>query len=113
MTGGGRRSARSRVKSSADDNEDNLRRAKPNLKYRRDRSKDSTLLRIFNANLSIMIGLSILALLIIYFVISHVVNPVEEAQRPRVVTPFPAPKLMDLPMVGKVYYVLSFCYATF
>lgn len=98
MTGGGRRSARSRVKSSADDNEDNLRRAKPNLKYRRDRSKDSTLLRIFNANLSIMIGLSILALLIIYFVISHVVNPVEEAQRPRVVTPFPAPKLMDLPM---------------
>ncbi|OMO60462.1 Glycoside hydrolase, family 63, partial [Corchorus capsularis] len=101
MTGGGRRSARSRVKSSTDVNEDDdaLRRTKPNSKHRRDKSKDhGNALRILGANFKIMIFFTIVAGLIIFFLVSHLITPAaEEAQRPRVVTPFPAPKIMDLP----------------
>ncbi|XWS22745.1 hypothetical protein CRYUN_Cryun29cG0062800 [Craigia yunnanensis] len=99
MTGGGRRSARSRTKSSTDVNEDDgaFNKTKPNSKLRRVKIKDhGNALRILNANLKIMLGFSIVAALIIFFLVNHLINPAEEARRPRVVTPFPAPKIMDL-----------------
>ena len=102
MTGGGRRSARSRTKSSTDVNEDDdaFNKTKPNSKHRRVKIKDhGNALRILNANLKIMLGFSIVAALIIFFLVNHLINPAEEARRPRVVTPFPAPKMMDLPQV--------------
>ncbi|XVE85298.1 hypothetical protein DITRI_Ditri17bG0080500 [Diplodiscus trichospermus] len=101
MTGGGRRAARSRTRSSTDVNEedDALHRTKPNSKLRRAKTKDhGNALRILNANLKIMLGFSIVAAIIIFFLVNHLINPAEEAGRPRVVTPFPAPKIMDLPL---------------
>uniref|UniRef100_A0A2P2M3T4 Mannosyl-oligosaccharide glucosidase n=1 Tax=Rhizophora mucronata TaxID=61149 RepID=A0A2P2M3T4_RHIMU len=103
MTGSGRRSARSRIKSSTDDDDDggddSIRRTRqPNLKSLRDRSKRRhSSIGIFNIDLKIMLGVSVFALLIIFFLIQHLVKPAKELQRPRVVTPFPGPKLMDLP----------------
>ncbi|KAK0575137.1 hypothetical protein LWI29_034460 [Acer saccharum] len=96
MAGGSRRSARSRIKSSTDADEDEpLRNTRINSKNRRDSSNS---LRLFNVRLEIVLGFCILSFLVIFFLIRRLVNTVEENQRPRVVTPFPAPKLMDLPM---------------
>ncbi|KAG2706653.1 hypothetical protein I3760_05G113800 [Carya illinoinensis] len=99
MAGSGRTSARSRIKTGADadDIDNSLRNAKRNLKARKDRSRDHNYIRIFDVNLKVMLGISAFAFLVILFLIRHLVNPAEEARRPRVVTPFPAPKVMDLP----------------
>ncbi|KDP35806.1 hypothetical protein JCGZ_10442 [Jatropha curcas] len=98
MAGSGRRSARSRIKSSTDGSDDGLLGStKPNLKLRRDRTKDHNLIPIINVDLKIMLGIGVFSFLIIFFLIHNLIKPSEEAQRPRVVTPFPAPKIMDLP----------------
>ncbi len=105
MSGNGRRSARSRIKSATDaDEDDPLRKTKPNLKVRKDHRSTSTSrayspIRIFEVNLKVMLGLSVFAFFVIFFLIHRLVNQAEEAPRPRVVTPFPAPKVMDLPQV--------------
>ncbi|KAF5746454.1 mannosyl-oligosaccharide glucosidase GCS1 [Tripterygium wilfordii] len=99
MAGRGRRSARGRIKPSTDPGEDDSTgHKKPNLKRRRDGTRDQSLIRIFNVNVKFMLGLGILAFLIIVYVIRTLINPVEVADRPRVVTPFPAPKVMNLAM---------------
>ncbi|KAI4336596.1 hypothetical protein L6164_015105 [Bauhinia variegata] len=98
MTGSGRTSARSRIRSSADNNDDDsLRTVKPNLKLRKNRSKDRTSVPIFNVNFKVMLSISFIACFVILFLILHLVKPATDAQLPRVVTPFPAPKIMDLP----------------
>ncbi|XP_022725562.1 mannosyl-oligosaccharide glucosidase GCS1-like isoform X2 [Durio zibethinus] len=102
MTGGGRRSARSRGKTSTNVNEDEdkdaLHKTKPNSKLRRVKTQDhGNALRILNANLKAMLSFGIVATLIIFFLLNHLISPAEDARRPRVVTPFPAPKIMDLP----------------
>ncbi|KAK9276690.1 hypothetical protein L1049_006226 [Liquidambar formosana] len=98
MTGSGRRSARSRIKSSTDAIEDDsAHKTRPNHKLREDRSKDHSSIRIFNVNLKALLGIGVFSFSIVLFLIHHLIKPVEEAQKPRVVTPFPAPKLMDLP----------------
>ncbi|GKV16076.1 hypothetical protein SLEP1_g26782 [Rubroshorea leprosula] len=95
MTGDDRRGARSRIKSNEDDS---IGKIKPNLKLRQGRSRaDGRPLRILITNLKVVLGFSILAFLIIFFTIEHLMNQAEEAQTARVVTPFPAPKIMDLP----------------
>ncbi|GLT86659.1 hypothetical protein SLE2022_047820 [Rubroshorea leprosula] len=94
LTGGDRRGARSRIKSNEDGY---IGRIKPSLKLFRGRSRaNGRPLRILIANLEIVLGFSILAFLIIFFTIEHLMNQAEEAQTARVVTPFPAPKIMDL-----------------
>ncbi|GMI70826.1 glucosidase 1, KNOPF [Hibiscus trionum] len=100
MTGGGRSSARSRTKSSADVNEDGgaFNKTKPSSKLRRVKTKDhGNALRILNADLKIMLGIGIVSALIVFFLVNHLISSAEEARTPRVVTPFPAPKIMDLP----------------
>ncbi|KAJ8759076.1 hypothetical protein K2173_003314 [Erythroxylum novogranatense] len=101
MTGSSRRPARSRIKSSAhgeDDGSDaSIRRDKPNLKLRRDRSKHHSAIRIFDVDLRILIGIGATACVIIFFLIQRLVKPLEESTRPGVITPFPAPKLAKLP----------------
>lgn len=100
MSGTGRRSTRSRVNSSKhanandDDDDDVSLRRRPGL--RRGARNDSSI-RIFNVDLKIILGLSVVAFFAILFLIYNLINPVQQAQMPRVVTPFPAPKLMDLP----------------
>ncbi|XP_010531615.1 PREDICTED: mannosyl-oligosaccharide glucosidase GCS1 [Tarenaya hassleriana] len=98
MAGASRRGGRGRIKSpsTAEDDGDSLRRP---ASIRPGKGKDLTSIRVFKANLRILIGLCILGILGIYSV-SRVVNIGfdGESQTPRVITPFPAPKLMDLPM---------------
>ncbi|XP_039018132.1 mannosyl-oligosaccharide glucosidase GCS1-like [Hibiscus syriacus] len=100
MYGGGRRSARTRAKSSTDVNEDDdaFNKPKPTSKVRRVKTKDhGNALRVLNADLKIMLGIGIVSALIVFFFVNHLISSAEEARRPRVVTPFPAPKIMDLP----------------
>lgn len=98
MAGSSRSSARSRIKSTTDSGDDGaLRSTKPNFKKRRNRSEDHSLIRILNVDLKIILGIGVCSFLVIFFLINNLMKPVEQAQRPRVVTPFPAPKLMDLP----------------
>ncbi|XP_015894405.1 mannosyl-oligosaccharide glucosidase GCS1 isoform X2 [Ziziphus jujuba] len=103
MSGSGRKNARTRTRSSADASKDDdgddlsLRQPKPGFRPRRDRGRNQSSLRIFNVDLKVMLGLSVLAFFVILFVIYNLIKPAEEVQRPRVVTPFPAPKIMDLP----------------
>lgn len=105
MSGSGRKNARTRTRSSADASKDDdgddlsLRQPKPGFRPRRDRGRNQSSLRIFNVDLKVMLGLSVLAFFVILFVIYNLIKPAEEVQRPRVVTPFPAPKIMDLPQV--------------
>lgn len=106
MPGTGRRSTRSRVNSSKhanandDDDDDVSLRRRPNLRRRGARNDSS--IRIFNVDLKIILVLSVVAFFAILFLIYNLINPVQQAQMPRVVTPFPAPKLMDLPQVWNV-----------
>lgn len=97
MTGNGRRSsARSRIKSTTDAKEDGpLRNART---HRRNTSRDHTSLRLLNVNIKTLLGFTVFAFCIIWFLINRLVNPDQEPKTPRVITPFPAPKLMDLPM---------------
>ncbi|CAK9144298.1 unnamed protein product [Ilex paraguariensis] len=103
MTGSSRRTARSRIKSSTDvDNDDDRSvssiKTKPNLRLRRDRNKDQNFIQILDVNLKVLLCFGVMAFLFALYFISSLIQPIEEAQRPRVVTPFPAPRLMDLPM---------------
>ena len=101
MSGPGKRSnSRSRVKPSKhlndEENDDvSLRRRIPNRRPRNDSS-----IRIFTLDLKIALGLSVVAFFFVLFLIYNLINHVPQAQIPRVVTPFPAPKLMDLPQVS-------------
>ncbi|XP_057949553.1 mannosyl-oligosaccharide glucosidase GCS1 [Malania oleifera] len=98
MTGSGRKGARSRIKSSTDVHEnDPLRSRLPNLKLRKSASRDQSAIKIFNANLKALLVLGAFAFLIVVFLIYHLTESVEEDRKPRVVTPLPAPKIMDLP----------------
>ncbi|KAL3501025.1 hypothetical protein ACH5RR_035474 [Cinchona calisaya] len=101
MTGSSRRnSTRSRIKPAAEAGDDQSgSNVRSNVKPRSQREKDQSLLRIINASSKAFIGLGSLAALIAVLLIFRLVNTVEEPEKPRVVTPFPAPKLMDLPMV--------------
>ena len=73
---------------------------KPNSKLRRVKTKNhGNALQIVNADIKIILGFGIIAALIIFFLVNYLINPAEEARRPRVVTPFPSPKIMDLPQV--------------
>lgn len=102
MTGSGRRSARSRIKSSSTDpnDDDSLRRTNPYSKIRRGGARDRNSIPIFNASFKVMFGICSVAFFVILFIIHRIVNHTVEAQLPRVVTPFPAPKIMDLPQVN-------------
>lgn len=99
MAGSGRRSARSRTQpaTDADEKDASSRKTKPNVKTLKGRSRAHTGIRIFDVNLRVLLGLSVFAFSAIFFLIRYFVNSAEDASRPRAITPFPAPKLMDLP----------------
>ncbi|CAL5437572.1 unnamed protein product [Camellia sinensis] len=68
-----------------------------NPKLRKHRSRDHSLIRLLNVDLKVLLGFAIIAFLIVLFMIHRLIIAVEHPQKPRVVTPFPAPKIMDLP----------------
>ncbi|KAL7171700.1 hypothetical protein ACSBR2_036371 [Camellia fascicularis] len=61
------------------------------------RSRDHSLIRLLNVDLKVLLGFAIIAFLIVLFMIHRLIIAVDHPQKPRVVTPFPAPKIMDLP----------------
>ncbi|KAI8527967.1 hypothetical protein RHMOL_Rhmol12G0115200 [Rhododendron molle] len=86
MTGSGRRSARSRIKSSTDGGDDRslrIEKPKPHPQYRRDRNRDHSLIRIPSVNLKALLGFGIVLFLLVLFLIHHLINPVEGPQTPR------------------------------
>ncbi|CAN0896147.1 Mannosyl-oligosaccharide glucosidase GCS1 [Linum grandiflorum] len=106
MTGSSRRSARSsRGKYSSDGGDDDdvsRRSSRHSSKSRRDnRRRDgssSSLIRMLNVDLKVMMAVCGAASLIIFFLIYNLmIVPGDVSQRPSVVTPFPSPKLMELP----------------
>lgn len=99
MTGGGRRSARSRIKAHDSNDDDSVGKLRPNLKLRRGRSRDDgSALRILDANLKLLLGLGVVAFVIIFFTIKHLMmSQADEVGTARVITPFPGSKIMDLP----------------
>ena len=118
MAGSARRIGRSRSKSTADVNVDEDRNPllHANLKnrIRKNRSRDQSFIGILDVNLKLLLGFGVLAFLIVLFLIHHIVSHPEDVQKPRVVTPFPAPKLMDLPMVDiYLYNVFSHSFFSF
>ncbi|XP_077227087.1 mannosyl-oligosaccharide glucosidase GCS1-like isoform X2 [Tasmannia lanceolata] len=100
MTGSSRRAARSRIKPSNDvdsgDSVQNLKAIPPRIRKERGNDHASSL-RLMNVNLKSLLGFGILAFLIIVFIIYYHFDTVEEVQKLRVITPLPAPKMMDLP----------------
>ncbi|MCE3214833.1 hypothetical protein HAX54_053463 [Datura stramonium] len=95
MAGTSRGSTRSRASKSSTGNPP-IR--SPNQMLRQDKTRNNSLIRIFSVNLKFLLGFGIISFAIALFFIYQVVNPMEKPQKPRVITPLPAPKLMDLPM---------------
>lgn len=111
MAGSGRRSARSRIRSSTDGSEDSsLRGGKPHPRQHRDRSKGYGTIRLLDVDVKVVLVISFFAFVVILFLISNLVRPAEQPSRPRVITPFPAPKLTDLPQVV-AFFKLAFLFA--
>ncbi|KAF8099172.1 hypothetical protein N665_0248s0002 [Sinapis alba] len=94
MTGASRRSAHGRIKTSTSGGD--LLRSSPSI--RRGKGKELVSIGAFKSNLKILVVLMLLGIAIIYFVINRIVVSHESQKPPRVITPFPAPKLMDLSM---------------
>ncbi|XP_010248964.1 PREDICTED: mannosyl-oligosaccharide glucosidase GCS1 [Nelumbo nucifera] len=98
MTGSSRRPARSRIKSSADADGDNfLSDRKSSPRSRKERHRDHNLIRIMDVNFRSLLIVGILALLLVVILVTYyLMKPTEEVHKLRVVTPLPAPRMMDL-----------------
>lgn len=112
MTGSSRKSTRKRITTAAgaaDGNEDiSGRNVRSNSSPQSHRGTDRSLIRILNVNIKTLLGLGILLSSIAVFLIYQLVSTLDEPEMPRVITPFPAPKLMDLPMVNVPPFAVSY-----
>lgn len=95
-----RRTARSRVKSSVTDDDLNSGNLKSTPKFRKHKARNNTINNL-NFNLKLLLGFGFFAFSIALFFIYRLVNFTGEVDNKilRIVTPFPSPKLTDLPMV--------------
>ncbi|MCL7038478.1 hypothetical protein MKW94_002441 [Papaver nudicaule] len=98
MTGSGsRKTTRSRIKSASNNvDEDDQNNRKPIKKIR---NRDPNSIKIMNVNLKYLLGFGIFASILLIILIYHLIQPNEgekQVEKLRVITPFPAPKLMDL-----------------
>lgn len=98
MTGSSRRSARSRAVPAASADAETRNRT---TRTRRDMHRGRGPIRLMEVNITSLLGFGFLALLIVVFLIyDHTASVVDEDRSLRIVTPLPAPKMMDLPQVG-------------
>lgn len=94
MAGNTRRTARTKPKPSIDADEDHpITDKNPKIKLRGERKRRSYSLRV---KFLLCFGIVVFAIST-YLVYCNLKNSVHGVQQPRVITPFPAPKLMDLP----------------
>lgn len=101
MTGHSRRNPRSRVKAASavdgdDDNDNTVRQAPDIYRRHRDRNKLRPSIRLFNVNLKVMVGFCFVAFFVMFYLIRSLIV-VGDHRNPRAITPFPAPKVIDLP----------------
>ncbi|KAL3649881.1 ADP-ribosylation factor GTPase-activating protein gcs1 [Castilleja foliolosa] len=89
-----RNNTRTRIKSSSDGDQVD----KPKPATRVPVSRDRTSNRILNFTFKFLFASGILLIMVGLYTKSYFVNPMNETVKPKVVTPLPAPKLMDLPM---------------
>ncbi|KAL1565274.1 ADP-ribosylation factor GTPase-activating protein gcs1 [Salvia divinorum] len=96
MAGVSRRNTRDKTisagKSPNYDNAANTRTRKSAARGRRGFN------RIVTSTFAILLSIGIVLITIGFFMKNYFINPAKETVKPRVVTPLPAPKLMDLPM---------------
>lgn len=106
MAGASRRGTRSKHPSSSSDKNDDpsIRNVKPNTRILKSGGRDRNFIRILNVNLKYLFIFGLVCFLIALFLVNYLINPAEEPVIPRVVTPFPAPKLMELTMVKIVFF---------
>lgn len=98
MTGSSRRSARSRAVSSSSSAAADAETRNPTTRTRRDIHRGRGPIRLMEVNLKSFLGFGFLALLIVVFLIyDRTASVVDEDRSLRIVTPLPAPKMMDLP----------------
>ncbi|XP_042495383.1 mannosyl-oligosaccharide glucosidase GCS1-like [Macadamia integrifolia] len=98
MTGSSRRPARSRIKPTANTGSDDYPSDRKSIqRSRNDRSRGHDAIRVMDVNPKTLLLFGSFAFLIVISVIYYSMKPVEEVQKLRVITPFPAPKVMDLP----------------
>ncbi|VFQ71484.1 unnamed protein product [Cuscuta campestris] len=99
MTGNSSRNARSRPKLRPGvEEEREAGSATLNSKLRRKRGKDQSSIIFPGVNLKYLLGFGSISFLIALFLIYRFANLDGVPPKPRVITPLPAPKLMDLPM---------------
>ncbi|KAK2438021.1 mannosyl-oligosaccharide glucosidase [Trifolium repens] len=91
MIGNGRTTARSRVRSPSQPDADSLHQTSHR---HRATTKYGTSIPLFNKLTLIKLFLAITLFIIFFLILLH---SVAESRLPRVITPFPAPKIMDLP----------------
>ncbi|KAG9447903.1 hypothetical protein H6P81_014031 [Aristolochia fimbriata] len=98
MTVGSRKSARSRGKAPADvqDEDPHTSRKQVSQKSRRD-GRNTHSLQLMDVNLKLLLGFAILASAVAGYVIYYHEGSFREVEKPRIITPLPAPKMMDLP----------------
>ena len=110
MSGNVRTTARSRVRSSsAEPKTDPLRQETTSNRHRTKYETNST------SNFKLFLAITFF-LITIFFLIHHFVTSAAQPHLPRVVTPFPAPKIMDLPQVNFKIFItllLFFCFHKF
>lgn len=102
MTGNTRRNSRNKPKPSIDDDEDQHQSSNTKNKSKIKLKKEKTR---FLSSSKVIIYLGLFAIFVFaistYFIYSNFMNFNDYGSRkPRVITPFPAPKLMDLPQVS-------------
>ncbi|KAI3981711.1 hypothetical protein MKX01_020654 [Papaver californicum] len=97
MTGSSRKTTRSRIKSTnnnVDEDDHNNRKS-----IKKIRNGDPNSIKIMKINIKYLLGFGILASLVLILLIYHLIQPNEgekQVEKLRVITPFPAPKIMDL-----------------
>ncbi|KAL6519587.1 hypothetical protein OROHE_017407 [Orobanche hederae] len=98
MTGISRRNNIHGRSKSSFDGDQSSHRENVNTKTREPDGRVRTSNRIVNSTIMVLVASGILLIMVRLYTKSYFVKPVKETVRPRVVTPLPAPKLIDLPM---------------
>lgn len=100
MTGVMRKSARGKTRAANEEDQGVQNAKKPPVRVSKEKRRDGNLIGALGFNLKIFVGMGIVASVVIVVLVNSVMKPaVSGGGNLRAVTPFPAPKLMDLPQV--------------
>ncbi|KAL6521508.1 hypothetical protein OROGR_018077 [Orobanche gracilis] len=98
MTGISRRNKIHGRSKPSFDSDQSSHKENVNTKTREPDGRARTSNRVVNSTIMVLVASGILLIMVRLYIKSYYVKPVKETVRPRVVTPLPAPKLIDLRM---------------